>query len=99
MIATQSKTAMEYWDAQYATGVLIPTLRLGIREKSMRPRSIDEQLVTIDANGTEEITPEIVAELDAIFSDFPGVDTVALASLLLKLTGKWHRIRFTMVER
>jgi hypothetical protein len=47
--------------------------------------------MTIDANdGTERIPPELVGELDDVFSDVPGVDTVALAAILLKLTGKYQ---------
>lgn len=47
----------------------------------------DAQKVEIDPDGNEAVSPEIVHELDGIFS--AGVpDTAALASLLLKLTGR-----------
>jgi hypothetical protein len=50
---------------------------------------IGEPMV-IDANdGIERIPPSLVGELDDVFSDVPGVDTVALAAILLKLTGKY----------
>lgn len=49
----------------------------------------DAQTVKIEPSGLEKITPAIVDELDAIFEHVAGeVDTVALASLLLKLTGR-----------
>lgn len=43
--------------------------------------------LVIQSNGTERVPAELVRELDGIFSDTPGVDTVSLAALLLRAAG------------